>query len=116
MVNGLKVLSAGLHHAATTTLLNLDDMPNLKKMTEMIDELDSDIKKDGGRVFISENLVYKIKKGTQSPLIVTGSSEEKVSGRYRKLCDEMIEHGFERDRYRTEETYMLTKAPMVNGP
>lgn len=108
-----KSTKTGLHDAATTTLLNLNEMPNLKKMTDMIDEIDSDIKKEGGRIFISENLVYKIKKGTQSPLIVAESSEERASGRYRKVCDEIIEHGLERDRYRTEETYMLTKA--ANG-
>lgn len=108
-----KSTKLSLHDAATTTLLNLDEMPNLKKMTDMIDELDPDIKKEGGRIFISESLVYKIKKGTQSPLIVAEDSEERASGRYRKLCDEIIEHGLERDRYRTEETYMLTKA--ANG-
>lgn len=108
-----KSTKTGLHDAATTTQLNLDEMPNLKLMTDMIDELDSNIKKEGGRIFISESLVYKIKKGTQSPLIVAENSEEKASGRFRKLCDEIIEHGLERDRYRTEETYMLTKA--ANG-
>lgn len=108
-----KSTKASLHDAATTTLLNLNAMPNLKIMIDMIDELDSDIKKEGGRVFISETLVYKIKKGTQSPLIVTDNSEERASGKYRKLCDEIIEYGLERDRYRTEETYMLTKA--ANG-
>lgn len=108
-----KSTKASLHDSATTTLLNLNEMPNLKTMTDMIDELDSDIKKEGGRVFVSENLVYKIKKGTQSPLIISESSEEKAPGKYRKLCDEIIEHGLERDRYRTEETYMLTKS--ANG-
>lgn len=108
-----KSTKAGLHEAATTTLLDLNEMPNLKMMTDKIDELDSEIKKEGGRIFISESLVYKIKKGTQSPLLVAENSEEKASGRYRKLCDEIIEYGLEKDRYRTEETYMLTKA--ANG-
>lgn len=108
-----KSTKSSLHDAASTTLLNLDEMPNLKKMIDIIDELDSDIKKEGGRLFISESLVYKIKKGTQSPLIVADDSKERASGRYRKLCDEIIEHGLERDRYRTEETYVLTKA--ANG-
>lgn len=108
-----KSTKAGLHDAATSTLLDLNEMPNLKSMTDRIDELDSEIKKEGGRVFISESLVYKIKKGTQSPLLVAEDSEERASGKYRKLCDEIVEHGLERDRYRTEETYMLTKA--ANG-
>jgi hypothetical protein len=106
-----KSTKAGLHETVTTTLLDLKLMPNLKIMTDQIDELDSEIKKDGGRVFISENLVYKIKKGTQSPLLVAENADEKVAGKYRKLCDEIIEYGLEKDRFRTEETYMLTKAP-----
>lgn len=108
-----KSTKSGLHDAATTTLLNLSEMPFLTKLTELIDELDSEVKKEGGRVFISESLVYKIKKGTQTPLLVNENVEEKASGKYRKLCDEIIEHGLERDRYRTEETYLLTKA--ANG-
>lgn len=106
-----KSTKAGLHEAATTTLLDLNEMPNLKIMTDKIDEQDFEIKKEGGRVFISESLVYKIKKGTQSPLLVAENSEEKASGRYRKLCDEIAEYGLDPDRYRTEETYILTKAP-----
>ena len=105
-----KSTKAGLHEAATSTLLNLAEMPEFQKMTIMIDELDPEIKKEGGRVFISENLVYKIKKGTQTPLIVALDSEEKASGRYRKLCDEILAQGLTPDRYRTEETYMLSKA------
>jgi len=108
-----KSTKSGLHDAPTTTLLDFNEMPNLKKMTDMIDDLDPEIKKEGGRVFISEQLVYKIKKGTHSPLLVSDNSQERASGRYRKLCDELIGYGLEQDRYRTEETYMLTKA--ANG-
>lgn len=108
-----KSTKAGLHEAATMSLLDLNEMPFLKKLTDLIDELDSEVKKEGGRIFISENLVYKIKKGTQSPILVTENTQEKASGRYRKLCDEIIEYGLEKDRYRTEETYLLTKA--ANG-
>ena len=108
-----KSTKSGLHDAPTTTLLDFNEMPNLKKMTDMIDDLDPEIKKEGGRVFISEQLVYKIKKGTHSPLLVSDNSQERASGRYRKLCDELIGYGLEQDRYRTEETYMLTKA--TNG-
>lgn len=103
-----KSTKPSLHEAAVLTLLDLSSMPALKQLTDELDSLDDEIKKDGGRIFISEFLVYKIKKGTQTPLLVFENTE-KVDGRYRKLCDEMIEHGLERDRYRTEETYMLTK-------
>ena len=99
-----------LHEAASATLINLEQMPYLKVMTDMIDDLDPEIKKDGGRIFISEVLVYKIKKGSPSPLIVAENLKEKSTERYRKLCDEIIDNGFKKDRYRTEETYMLTKA------
>lgn len=103
-----KSTKPSLHEAAVLKLLDLSSMPALKQLTDELDSLDDEIKKDGGRIFISEFLVYKIKKGTQTPLLVFENTE-KVDGRYRKLCDEMIEHGLERDRYRTEETYMLTK-------
>lgn len=109
----LKSTKPSLHEAAETTPLDLAAMPALKQLTELIDELDDEIKKDGGRIFISEQLVYKIKKGTQTPIIANTDAEAKASGRYRKLCDEIIESGLEKDRYRTEETYMLTKA--ANG-
>lgn len=103
-----KSTKPSLHESATLTLLDLNHMPALKQLTDQIDELDDEIKKDGGRIFISEFLVYKIKKGTQTPLVVHENTE-KLNGKYRKLCDEIIDNGLERDRYRTEETYMLTK-------
>ena len=108
-----KIFKPSLHEAASTTLINLDKMPQLKIMIDLIDKLDSEIKKEGGRIFITETLVYKIKKGAHSPLIVAENLSKKSFERYRKLCDEIIDNGFERDRYRTEETYMLTKA--ANG-
>ena len=108
-----KVNKASLHEGAKTSLIDLDQMPKLKIMTNLIDELDLDIQKEGGRIFITEVLVYKIKKGAHSPLIVAEVLKENTSERYRKLCDEIIEYGLERDRYRTEETYMLTKT--ANG-
>lgn len=103
-----KSTKPSLHEAAVLTLLDLSSMPALKQLTEELDRLDEEIQKEGGRIFISEYLVYKIKKGTQTPLLVFENTE-KAEGKYRKLCDEMIEYGLERDRFRTEETYMLTK-------
>lgn len=99
-----KSTKPSLHEAAVLTPLDLNLLPALKRLTDAIDEIDP----LPGRFFISEYLVYKIKKGTQTPLI-SYENNDKVDGRYRKLCDEMIEYGLERDRYRTEETYMLTK-------
>ncbi len=103
-----KSTKPSLHEAAVLTILDLSVMPALKKLTDMLDDLDHEIKKDGGRIFINEYLTYKIKKGTQTNLLVYENTE-KLDGRFRKLCDEIIETGLERDRYRTEETYMLTK-------
>lgn len=93
------------------TPLDFTLMPVLKKLTDLIDELDSEIKKKGGRIFITESVVTKIKKGTETSVLV----EEKKTklAVYQKLCDEITSKGLERDRYRTEETYMLTKA--ANG-
>lgn len=105
-----KSTKPSLHEQAILTALDLNLMPALKQLLEQIDELDKEIKKEGGRIFISEYLVYKIKKGAQTPLI-TFENNEKVDGKYRKLCDEIIDQGIERDRYRTEETYMLTRTP-----
>jgi hypothetical protein len=97
-----------LHEPAVLTLLDLTQMPALVKLIESIEEMDKEIRKEGGRVFISEYLAYKIKKGTHTPLL-TYENNERLEGKYRKLCDEMIDSGLVRDRYRTEETYMLSK-------
>lgn len=103
-----KSTKPSLHEAAALTLLDSNAMPALKQLIDQLEFLDAEIRTDGGRIFISESLVYKIKKGTQTPLLVyenIAKSEEK----YRRLCDEMTEFGLEKDRYRAEETYMLTK-------
>ncbi|MBC7427872.1 MAG: hypothetical protein H7336_04615 [Bacteriovorax sp.] len=109
--NGLwfKSTKTGLHDATIETLIDFEKMPLFKKLTEVLDELDQEINKKGGRIFITENLVSKIKKGSKSPVLV--EDNQNASGPYRKLCDEMIESGLEKDRYRAEETYMLTKSP-----
>lgn len=106
--NWCKSTKPSLHEAAVLTPLELEKMPALKELTESLEELDKEIRKEGGRIFISEYLVYKIKKGTQTVLIAYENTE-KEDGKYRKLCDEMIEAGLKRDRFRTEETYILTK-------
>lgn len=103
-----KSTKPSLHEAAVLKTLNLEAMPQLKVLTDKIDEIDDDIRKNGGRIFISENIVYKIKKGTHTTLL-SFENIEMAEGKYRKLCDEFIEHGLERDRFRSEETYMLTK-------
>lgn len=103
-----KSTKPSFHEAAKTIALDLNAMPAFKELTNILDELDKEIKKEGGRIFISEYLVYKIKKGTQTPLLVYKNTE-RIEGKYRKICDEIIEQGLERDRYRTEETYMLSK-------
>lgn len=107
----LKSTKNGLHDAATLSELDFHHMPMLKKLTDLIDERDSEIKKKGGRIFITEILVSKITRGTEQPILFSKTSIEKDKARNQKLCDEIIEHGLERDRYRTEETYILTKAP-----
>ena len=109
----LKATKSGLHEAATHSLLDLVKMPALYKLTILLDEIDPEIKKDGGRIFITEELVYKIKKGTQTPVLLNNPEKEKKKktfAPYQKLCEEIIEHGLEKDRYRTEETYQLTRA------
>lgn len=103
-----KSTKPSLHEAAILTKLDLITMPALKQLTDLLNHLDDEIKNEGGRIFISEYLVFKIKKGTQTPLVVYENTEN-LEGKYRKLCDEIIEQSLARDRYRTEETYMLTK-------
>lgn len=103
-----KSTKPSFHEAAILTPLDLEKMPTLVKLIELIESLDDEIKKDGGRIFISEYLTYKIKKGAQTPIIVYENTERQ-EGKFRKICDEMIQAGLERDRYRTEETYMLSK-------
>lgn len=102
----LKSTKPSLHEPATVSSLNFIEMPFLKKLTALIDELDPEIQKEGGRIFITENLVYKIKKGTQHTLLFHGPD---LMPRYQKLCEEIMEHGLVKDRYRPEETYILTR-------
>jgi hypothetical protein len=103
-----KSTKPSLHEPAALVLLDLEAMPALKQLTESLDEIDSELKKEGGRVFITEFLVYKIKKGTQTTLLHFENNEI-VDGKFRKICDELISSGLVKDRYRTEETYMLTR-------
>jgi hypothetical protein len=107
-----KSTKASLHEPATNSSLDLTIMPSFKKITDSIDEMDPEFKKIGGRIFITENLVYKIKKGTEYPLLYDDSPE--ISNNcFDKLCEEISSHGHEKDRYRTEETYIISKA--ANG-
>lgn len=106
----LKTTKLSLHDPATTSALPLSEMPALQNLINLIDELDSDIRRKGGRVFITEYLVYKIYRGTEEPIF---ANIKETTGPNQKLCAEILEHGLERDRFRTEETYMLTKS--ANG-
>ena len=99
-----KVSKAGLHEAISKTPIDLSVMPALLQLTQLINEKDPDVE----RVFITELLVYKIKKGTQSTLFSVHADLE-PSGPFQKLCEEIASHGLEKDRYRDEETYILTK-------
>lgn len=103
-----KSTKPSLHETAVMALLDLNMMPALKQLTDLLDSLDKEIKKEGGRIFISEYHAYKIIKGTQTSIVVYENTE-KQNGKHRKLCDEIIEHELARDRFRTEETYMLSK-------
>lgn len=98
-----------LHTVVSKSVLDFTKMPILKKLTDSIDELDLDFKKKGGRVFITENLVYKIIKGTSYPIISTDMPTFKTVARFKDLCDEILTIGQARDRYRSDETYIISK-------
>lgn len=109
--NWFKSTKLNLHDSPQLTPLNFEKMPLLKTLTELINEIDSDFKKNGGRIFINQNTVSKIKKGSESPILL--SSDQNIQniskpGPYQKLCDELIQQGLTSDRYRTEETYLIT--------
>ena len=99
----------GLHVPATTSDLDFSKMPYLLELTKLIDAADTEFKKDGGRIFITESLVFKIIKGTAYPLLFTKTSTK--AGRFQKLCEEIADLGLENDRFRIEETYLLTRTP-----
>lgn len=103
-----KTTKSSLHDAPVLTPLDFDQMPALKTLSDIIDKLDSDFQKKGGRIFITENLIYKIKKGSESLILFNDNQTKDAIN--QKLCDEINEHGLLKDRYRAEETYMLTKA------
>ena len=66
--NGLwfKSIKLSLHETPTLEPLDFENMPELKRLTLLINELDNDFNKKGGRIFITPKLVYKIKKGTET--------------------------------------------------
>lgn len=101
-----KVSKAGLHESISLNPINLEHMPALLKLTKMIIEKDPEAE----RIFITESLVYKIKKGTQTTLF-SALSELVSSGQFQKLCEEIAAHGIEKDRHRDEETYLLIRSP-----
>ena len=107
-----KSTKTSLHSELVQSELDLSVMPILKKLTDSIDELDPEIQRQGGRIFITENLVYKIKKGTAYPIIqssITSKEDKSKLGPYSDLCAEILSQGHESDRYRTEETYIISK-------
>lgn len=101
-----KVSKAGLHEAISKTAIDLNTMPALLKLTQLINEKDPEAE----RIFITELLVYKIKKGTQTTILSAYPTIES-KGPFQKLCEEISTHGLEKDRHRDEETYLLTKSP-----
>lgn len=106
----LKSNKSDLHSPASREILNLEVMPELKKLTQHLDTIDSVFKKEGGRIFISEYLVFQIKKGTEYPMVSELPVLDK-NQKYSKVIEELLNIGHERDRFRIEETYLLTKSP-----
>jgi hypothetical protein len=106
----LKITKSGLHDSPIQSSIDFEKMPFLKELIDLIEELDPEVQKKGGRIFITETLVLKMKKGTEIPILYI---KNKGEAKNQKLCEEMLAHGLERDRYRTEETYMLSKT--ANG-
>lgn len=107
-----KSTKLGLHASLTKSSIDLDKMPFLKRLTDLIDELNSDFKKSGGRIFITNALVYQIKKGTEYPIIFNETQADKIDRNitpYGNICEEILNYGHERDRFRTEETYIISK-------
>ncbi len=107
--NGLwfKSTKEGLHTPSAVSDLDFNSMPALLELTKRIDEKDEEIRKFGGRIFITHDSVYKIVKGTSTPLFFDEANER--SGKYLKVCEEIISQGFEKDRFRVEETYLLSR-------
>lgn len=105
-----KSTKPSLHESPQLTLLPLQDMPALKNLTDLLNEKDEDLKKYGGRIFLKDYIVDTIKKGTQTCLL-SFENTETIDGPYRKLCDEIIANGVEKDRFRIEETYLIVKTP-----
>ena len=97
-------------------LIDLNLMPKLKMLTDQINETDLEFRKLGGRIFITEDLVYKIKKGTAYPILTTSNSENEANKNAevnQKVCEEIIAQGLTPDRFRTEITYILSRS--ANG-
>jgi hypothetical protein len=110
--NWFKSTKLNLHDSPKFTTLDFEKMPMLKILTDLINEIDSEFKKNGGRIFINQSTVSKIKKGSESPILLSSDlNKHNITkpGPYQKLCDELIKQDVNQDRFRTEETYLITK-------
>lgn len=99
-----------LHTPLSEEGLDLALMPEFSKLALSLDELDADFKKQGGRIFITETFVYQIKKGCEIPMLIEGIDADK-KGPYHLVIEELLSYNHERDRFRIEETYLITKSP-----
>ena len=111
--NWYKCTKLDLHSPTERIFLDFIKMPKLKLLTDLIDELDPEITRMGGRIFITETITYKIKRGTEYPIVINKKSLDdtaKSFQKYNKLCVEILNHGIEKDRFRVEETYIISKS------
>ena len=108
-----KTTKHGLQDPIKKSLIDFLLMPKLKILTEQIDEMDLEFRKLGGRIFITEDLIYKIKKGTIYPLFTNFDQDIKINTEEevnQKICEEILAQGLVPDRFRTEVTYILLRS------
>lgn len=107
-----KCIKLSRHALSERIYLNLGKMSALKDLTDNIDEARPEITIKGGRIFITERQVYRIKKGIKYPIdLMPMAKTNKASlKRFQKVCNELIECGHVRDCYRSEETYIISKS------
>lgn len=100
------------HDAHERNFLDLDNMPNLKILTDYILENDSEINIKETIIFVTKDMIFKVKKGSIYPYkLFEYHPTEKIEldQKFRSLCDELAALENTRDQTRIEETYVVSK-------
>jgi hypothetical protein len=115
--NWYKSTKLDRHSPPDLTPLDLSSMASLLRLITLIESVDRDFKKDGGRIFITENQVFKRIRGSEHTILNSALSTDPdvTHGQNKlmpntKICDEINSLGINYDRHRAEATFLLVRS------